>query len=270
MQSCNIVFVPIALSAHLNAGALNQPLFARFASVPNVDPTFLMLLLANVGATITPWMIFFQQSAVTDKGLTKSDLPHARLDTAIGATVAAAVAIATIFLGSVLASQRAHPSVMHTSADFANALLPYIGRHMATLFALGMIEAGLAAAVTISASTGYAAGEVLGLGKSLNRSFGEAAPFYAVVFASLFVAAGIVLIPHAPLLLLALIANVVATIFMAPALAFLILLANDHAIMGPLANGRVANAAGAAVMIAVSALGLAYGIFLLFPKLLPA
>ncbi len=266
LAAFNLVFIPIAFAAEPHAQALANVFALSPGSDRLIDPTFVTLILANVGATVTPWMIFFQQSAVVDKGLARSDLWHARFDTGAGAILAAIVAVAGIVVGSALLTHRA--STLQTSADFAAALMPVLGKHIATLFALGMIEAGITAAVTISASTAYAAGEVAGSGKSLNRGVREAVCFYGVMCASLLIAAAVVLWPHAPLLMIALLANVAATALMAPALAFVILLANDRAIMGSLANGRLANVAAGTVMLAVSVLGLAYTAMVLFPKLL--
>src|SRR5260370_36053678 len=103
---------------------------------------FLTLLLANMGATVTPWMIFFQQSAVVDKGLTRADLPQGRMDTAIGAILAAIAAIATLVATAPLFAARIDVSQFASGADFATALKPLIGATDATFFALGIIEAG--------------------------------------------------------------------------------------------------------------------------------
>ncbi|MFN2448277.1 MAG: NRAMP family divalent metal transporter [Candidatus Baltobacteraceae bacterium] len=263
----NIVFIPVALAAHPDPHA-----FARAFSFGQQLPAgngamFLTLILANVGATVTPWMIFFQQSAVTDKGLTQCDLSRARLDTGIGAAVAASVAIAAVATGAVLFAHHANVSALNGGADFATALRPYIGAAMAHLFALGMIEAGLIAAVTISASSAYAAGEVLRGGSSLNLPFSKARAFYAAGLLSIAIAAAVVLVPHAPLLTITLLVNVLATLLMAPALLFVLLLANDRELLGRLANGALANTLGGAVMAVIVLLSAAYGVIVVFPHL---
>jgi Mn2+/Fe2+ NRAMP family transporter len=122
-----------------------------------------------------------------------------------------------------------------------------------------MIEAGLTASVTISVSSGYAAGELLRAGKSLNRRFSDGAFFYGIIIVSLLVAAGVVLIPNAPLFTLAIMANVAATIFMAPTLIILLLLARDRAIMADLVNSRFANVACTCVIVAICVLSALYG-----------
>lgn len=255
----NLLFVPVALRAHPQPAAF----FASAASLhafPHVSTAFLTLILANVGATVTPWMIFFQQSAVVDKGLSAADLRHARVDTALGALIAAFVAVATLCIGAVLYAHHVDDASLHGGADFASALLPYLGRHASTLFAIGMIEAGLTASVTISVSSGYAAAELLGAGKSLNRRFSGGGLFYGVIVISLLAAAGVVLVPNAPLFRLAIMANVAATLFMGPSLIFLLLLAKDRKIMGDLVNGRLATVSCTAVTCVIFLLGTLYGI----------
>ena len=92
----NLLFVPAALFAHPSGAALVQAV-ATWSPLPGgLTTAFVTLILANIGATVTPWMIFFQQSAVVDKGLTTADLAQGRLDTAIGASLAAVAAIATL------------------------------------------------------------------------------------------------------------------------------------------------------------------------------
>jgi Mn2+/Fe2+ NRAMP family transporter len=264
----NLFFIPAALFAHPSGAALAHAL-ARWGPLPGGFGTaFLTLVLANIGATVTPWMIFFQQSAVVDKGMTKVDLGQGRLDTALGAALAAVVAIATVLATAPLFAAHVDVSHLTSAADFATALRPYLGSVGATLFALGMVEAGIVAAMTISTSLAYALGETLHSRHSLNLGFSEGWLFYSTAIASVFVAAGIELIPHAPLLAITLTVNVIATLLMAPALLFLLLLVNDPEIMGDLANNAPANLAGGAIVIAISALGALYGVITVFPNLL--
>lgn len=106
----------------------------------------------------------------------------------------------------------------------------------------------------------FAAAELFGSGKSLNRRFADGPLFYGIIFCSLGVAAAVVLVPGAPLFSLAIFANVAATVFMAPTLIFLLLLTRDRGIMGSLVNTRAKTVLVAAVTIAVGALSLFYGI----------
>jgi Mn2+/Fe2+ NRAMP family transporter len=230
---------------------------------------FLTLVLANIGATVTPWMIFFQQSAVVDKGMTKADVPHGRMETAIGAGLAAVAAVATLAVTAPLFRAHVDVSRLASGADFATALRPLLGSTGATLFALGILEAGLLAAMTISTSSSYALAETVSARHSLNLRFGTGRLFYGTAIASTLVAGAVVLIPGAPLLAMTLTVNVIATLLMAPALLFLLILANDKEIMGDLGNGRLANFAGGAIVVGIALVGAVYGLITAFPNLMP-
>ena len=271
----NLLFVPAALLAHPDGAQLAHAL-ATWGPLPGgFTSAFLTLILANVGATVTPWMIFFQQSAVVDKGLTRADVPQGRMDTAIGAILAAVAAMATLVAAAPLFGAKVDVSQFASGADFATALVPLIGSTGATLFALGILEAGLVAAMTISTSSSYALAETMSAAEkvsarpSLNLDFAHGRLFYGVAIISTILAAGIVLIPGAPLLAMTLTVNVIATLLMAPALLLLLLLANDAEIMGDLVNGRWANLAGGTIVVAIALVGALYGLITAFPNLLP-
>jgi Mn2+/Fe2+ NRAMP family transporter len=142
-------------------------------------------------------------------------------------------------------------------------LRPWIGNVGATLFALGMFEAGLLAAITISTSSAYAFGEVVRVGHSLNWPVRSAWPFYLVLMGSAALAAGMVLLPRVPLEAVALIVNVLATLEMPPALLFLLLLVNDRQVMGDQVNRRWDNVAAITVVGLLMSVGLAYGAMIL-------
>jgi Mn2+/Fe2+ NRAMP family transporter len=252
----NLLFIPAALYAHPDAAALGSALLSWGPLPGGLSTVFFTLLLANIGATVTPWMLFFQQSAVVDKGLTAADLGKARLDTGVGAAVAAIVAIAAVLTASVLFAHHIDANRFSTGADFASALRPFIGAHGAALFALGMIEAGVVAALTISASSSYTVGTA------------RTRPAFALTaIVSVILAGGTVLVPHAPLLAISIAVNVIAALLMAPALIFALLLANDAELMGRLRNNRVANLASGAIVIAIAGLGAVYAVLLVLPVL---
>jgi len=269
LAAFNLLFVPAALLAHPDWAGLGHALGTWSPLPGGVTTSFMTLLLADVGATVTPWMIFFQQSAVVDKGMGRNDIAQGRIDTLFGAAVAATAAIAAVVAASALFANHVSVGSFSGGADFATALQPFIGHAGASLFALGIIEAGLVAAMTISASSAYALGEVLHARHSLNASFLEGKAFYTCAISSVMFAAAIVLIPNAPLLAITLAVNVIATLLMAPALLFLLLLANDREIIGPLANSVKSNWFGGAIVVAIALMGSAYGIISVFPNLIP-
>jgi Mn2+/Fe2+ NRAMP family transporter len=253
--------------AHPDAGAIAHAL-GTWAPLPGgLRPGTIMILVADIGATVTPWMLFFQQSAVVDKGLTPRDVRDGRLDTAIGAALAAIAALATIVATSVLFGQ---PGSAHlqAAAQFAQAIAPHVGTVGAALFALGIFEAGLVAAITISVSSAYAFGEVVGAGHSLYRQVGEAKAFYAVLLLLAAAAAGVVLIPGMPLIFVVLIVNVIAVLAMPPALLLLYLLANDGELMGRWRNSRLNNVLVTAVVAFLVCAGSLFVLSVVAPRVI--
>jgi Mn2+/Fe2+ NRAMP family transporter len=222
--------------------------------------TLLLLLASTIGATVTPWMIFFQQSASADKGMTPDDVKHGRYDTAIGAVLAAIFGIGALIAGAALLSHDGLGIQGFAGAGFPRALAHVAGGAAGTVFALGLIEAGAVAILTISASTAYAAGECVGVSHSFNSSPRDALVFYAANVGVALLAAAVILIPGAPLLSIALNANVLATVLLPVSLVFMVMLANDKELMGSWANKRSTNRIGITIIGFVGLCGAAYGI----------
>jgi Mn2+/Fe2+ NRAMP family transporter len=258
LAAFNVLFLLAAILARARAGAVVSSL----APVPpggNLN-TLLLLLASTVGATVTPWMIFFQQGASADKGMTARDVNHGRCDTAAGAALAALFGIGALIAGAALLTHNGPGIQGFAGAGFPGALTHVAGRTAGTVFALGLIEAGAVAILTISASTAYAAGECAGVSHSFNCSPRNAAVFYTANIGIALLAAAVILIPGAPLLSIALNANVLATVLLPVSLVFIVMLANDTALMGPWVNKRGANATGITVIAFVGLCGAAYGI----------
>lgn len=222
--------------------------------------TLLLLIASTIGATVTPWMIFFQQSASADKGLTPGDVTQGRYETFAGGVLAAVFGCGALVAGAALATHNGSSIQGLAGAGFPGALKSVAGRATATVFALGLIEAGAVAVLTISASTAYAVGECLGVRHSFNSGPRRAGVFYASDIAAALVAATIILIPGAPLLSIALNANVLATVLLPMALIFLIMLANDRELMGEWGNKPSTNRVALAIVAFISLCGAAYAI----------
>ncbi len=235
--------------------------FLTFSPLPHGSLNTLLLLVAStIGATVTPWMIFFQQSASADKGLTPSDVRHGRWDTVLGGVLAALFGCGALIAGAALFGRGGAGIQGLAGAGFPGALSHISGALVARIFALGLIEAGAVAILTISASTGYAAGECMGVPHSLNDSPRAAVVFYAANIGAAAVAAAIILIPGVPLLSIALNANVLATVLLPVALVFMIALASDRTLMGRWANGRGNNAVAIAIVAFISVCGATYAV----------
>jgi Mn2+/Fe2+ NRAMP family transporter len=264
----NLVFIPVALMTHPHWTSVARALVSA-QPLPPFNKETLLILLADIGATVTPWMLFFQQSATVDKGMTTGDIRFGRIDTVLGAILASAAAIATILATVPLFAHQMSANNFE-AAQFAQALEPLIGRFGASLFALGMVEAGIVAAITISTSSAYAFGEVAHKPHSLNVPMGEGKSFYAVLTLCAAAAAAIVLIPGLPLVYVVLVVNVVAVLAMPPALVFLYMLVNDREIMGDLVSPRWANVLSAGVVLLLTLAGILFGISVIAPNLFAA
>ncbi len=262
----NLVFIPVALLTHPHWGSVGHALTTWKPLPGGLTNDTLLILLADIGATVTPWMLFFQQSATVDKGLTRKDIRFGRIDTVVGAALAATAAVATILATAPLF---AHHMIAENfqAAEFAQALQPLIGRGGAALFALGMVEAGMVACITISASSAYAFGEVARRPHSLNLPLREGKSFYSVLFLCAVAAATIVLAPGLPLVYVVLIVNVIAVLAMPPALVFLLMLANDREVMGDLVSPRWANILATGVVVFLILAGILFGISVIAPNI---
>jgi Mn2+/Fe2+ NRAMP family transporter len=260
LAAFNGLFLASAILNRPNWSATGRA-FLTFSPLPSGSfNTILLLLASTIGATLTPWMIFFQQSATTDKGLTPADLRHGRLDTTLGGVLAALFGCAALIAAAALARGPGANVQGLAGAGFPAAMRQQGLGAGGLIFALGLIEAGGLALLTISASTAYAVGESLGVHHSFNDKPRIAIPFYACNVGSAAIAGAVVLIPGVPLLAVALNANVLATVLLPVALIFLLMLANDRTLMGRWSNGHKTNVAVIVVVAAVTICGAAYGI----------
>jgi Mn2+/Fe2+ NRAMP family transporter len=255
LAAFNLLFVGAAIFAHPDYGAVGTA-FATWTPLPGGKlTTFMLIVASNVGATVTPWMIFFQQSAVVDKGVTPKDIGAARVDVVVGALLAALTGCGAVVAAAVLFNHGVTPAAGSGGIDYAGALRSVAGPVVPALLSLGLVEAGALACLTISTATAYSVGEAIGGAHSFNRSFRDAPLFFGVIIGIALLAGLVVLIPGAPLLSIILNANLLATILMPAALVFLLLLANDRQIMGSRVNTRLFNVAAALVMLLVVVAG---------------
>jgi Mn2+/Fe2+ NRAMP family transporter len=258
----NIVYIPAAFMVHPSVGqVLAVGLFPHFPG--GFNGTLFFFLMANIGTTIAPWMIFFQQSAVVDKGMKEKDIPWGQVDTLIGSAFTVLVAIFVVVVaGTVL-----YGSEVESAAQAASILIitnPWLG----TFMAIGLFNAGFLGAICISLASSWAFGEVFGWAHSLNLKIREAPWFYACYLFALVSAGAVVLIPNAPLVLITLFVQVIAVTLLPAALVFLLLLLNNEEIMGQYKNTTLQNIAGITIVIAIIVLSTLYGITTLFPGLI--
>ena len=256
----NALFLVAAVLVHPHWGAAGHALVTLTPFPGGSLNTLLLLIASTIGATVTPWMVFFQQGASADKGLTTADLRYGHLDTIIGAVLAAVFGCGVFLVGAALHDRGGAGLLGLAGAGFPGALARMSGHAVATVFALGLVEAGAVAVLTISASTAYAVGECVGVTHSLNSRPRQAALFYGTSISVALIAAGVTLIPGAPLLAIALNANVLATVLLPVTLVFVIMLASDRELMGRWVSSAATNRVAVTIVGFVSLAGAAYGI----------
>ena len=196
------------------------------ATVPVTNSGYLFLVAANIGAVIMPWMVFYQQSAVVDKGLGPEHLRLARWDTAIGALVTQLVMIGMLI--TVAATLWAHHDSgvsLQSLRDISDAITRYLGPFAGrVLFSLGMVGAALIAAIVASLTAAWGIGEVTGYKRSLQHKPTEA-PWFYVVFTVVVIAGALVVISRVNLVQLNLYVQVMNALLLPIVLTFLYLLA---------------------------------------------
>jgi Mn2+/Fe2+ NRAMP family transporter len=266
----NIIFVPLALFSHPDWGAIGRTFTGASGwVVPGglFSASFLMLVSANIGTTIAPWQLFFQQSCVVDKGLLVKDIKASRRDLMLGALGMVFVAIAIIVLSAQYLHSLPNASSL-TGTTLVDAVGAKLGQGAMIAFALGLLEAGLIAAIVITASTAWAIGEALDVPRSVNVSPLRSFYFYAPAIVGTAIAAGTLMFPHVPIGFLNLTVQVIATIFMPAAMLFLLMLLNDRQLLGEHVNSPLRNALSIAVMVLLIICNGLYGISSVFPDLL--
>jgi Mn2+/Fe2+ NRAMP family transporter len=258
----NLIYIPAAFLIHPSVRDIFAGMIPQIPKGGITNELF-FLLMANIGTTIAPWMIFFQQSTVVDKGLQEKDLRWSKLDTAFGALLTVVVAVFLIAVTGKLL----YGINIESAAEAAIKLMP-INKYVGTFVAVGLFDAGLLGAVCISLASSWAFGEVFGWAHSLNKKVREAPWFYAYYFFDLLLAGTVVLIPNAPLILITLFVQVAATTLLPAALVFLLLLLNNEDLMGKFKNTLFENIVNFGIVIALILISTGYTLSVVFPNIL--
>ena len=251
----NFLVIPLLILVHPDVGTM-----VHDSLVPGIQggasSTAVLLIIAIVGTTVAPWQLFFQQSNIIDKRITPRWINYERADTVIGAFVVVIAAGALIsiaafaFAGTPLAGH-------YTNAQgVAEGLRHFVSPTAGAFFAILLLNASLIGAAAVTLSTSYAFGDVFGQSHSLHRGIGEAKVFYVSFTLMVVAAAGIVLIPGAPLGLITTSVQALAGVLLPSATVFLLLLCNDREVLGPWSNPGWLNAVAAVIVGALVELSL--------------
>ncbi|MFZ0771434.1 MAG: Nramp family divalent metal transporter [Candidatus Sulfotelmatobacter sp.] len=212
------------------------PEWARFR-----DQAYLYMVIGVVGTTIAPWMQFYLQSSIVEKGVTRRGLQASRWDVIVGCIFTDVVAWFIIVACAATLFVHGYRDIKY-AADAAQALKPLAGQYAYILFAVGLFNASLFAASILPISTAYTVCEGMGFESGVDKKFGEA-PFFYWLYTLLIVAGGaVLLIPGLPLVKIAVLSQVVNGVVLPFVLIFMLLLINKKELMGKYVNSHLFNA----------------------------
>jgi NRAMP (natural resistance-associated macrophage protein)-like metal ion transporter len=246
-----------------------QTIFPHFSA----SKAYFLMVIAVIGTTISPWMQFYIQAAVVDKGVREDDYPMSRLDVIAGAVVTDVIAFfiivacaATIFIHNAHVPAAAQIAVNDPS-DVAVALKPLAGKFAALLFALGLLNAAIFTASILPLSTAYYVCEAFGFERGVDHEFADAKVFYSLYLGLIAFGAGVVIIPNAPLLAIIFYSQVLNGVLLPVVLVLMLLLINNKRIMGKWTNGPAFNAIAWATVAIVAALTIVSTLQTIFPQM---
>jgi Mn2+/Fe2+ NRAMP family transporter len=251
--------------AYIIAGVLSRPNWPA-AAVSTVRPPteadlfrvpgYVYMVTGIIGATIAPWMQFYLQASVVEKGVTERDYKTTRIDVLVGSIFAAVVA-GFIILACAATLYKSGHRMITDAADAAQALGPLAGKWARILFGAGLFNASLFAASILPLSTAYTVCEGLGFESGLDKKFREAPVFYWLYTVLVGAGAAVILLPRFPLLKMPVLSQVFNGVLLPFVLVFMLLLVNKGSLMGKHVNSRFFNWVAwgtAGVMIVLSIL----------------
>ncbi|HEY3866426.1 MAG TPA: NRAMP family divalent metal transporter [Solirubrobacteraceae bacterium] len=262
----NFLVIPLLVLAHPDVGDAAQHVFTPGIK-GGASSTAVLLIIAIVGTTVAPWQLFFQQSNIIDKRITPRWINYERADTVIGAFVVVIGAGALICVTAFAFGGTADFGHFVNAGTVATQLGRQLGSAAGTIFAIVLLNASLIGAAAVTLATSYAFGDVFGASHSLNRGPLDAKLFYASFTLMVMAAAGIVLIPGAPLGLITTSVQALAGVLLPSATVFLLLLCNDREVLGPWVNAPWLNAVAALIVGALVELSLILMASTIFPHL---
>jgi NRAMP (natural resistance-associated macrophage protein)-like metal ion transporter len=214
---------------------------ARQIALPRIrmDKDYFLLFITMVGTTITPYMQFYLQSAVVDKGVRIEDYKYARIDVYAGSFMTVFIAFFIVLAtGTIL-----HPAgvVVDSAEAAAQALQPLAGDFASHLFAVGLLNASFLAAFVLPLATAYGLSEAFGWESGINKSFREAPQFLGFYTAFIVIGAGVIMVPDLPLIKIMFLSQTINGILLPIVLIIMLKLVNDRELMGEYVNSRRMN-----------------------------
>ncbi|MFT5387565.1 MAG: NRAMP (natural resistance-associated macrophage protein)-like metal ion transporter [Lysobacterales bacterium] len=238
------LFACLFYVAYIISGIIAKPDWAEVFTQtihPTIDwnLSYIVMLVGLIGATIAPWMTFYLQASMVEKGVTAEDYDHVRLDVVGGAIIAPVIAFFII----VACAATLHKSgvTIHSAAEAALALKPLAGNYATILFSFGLFVASIFAASILPISTSYSICEGMGWAAGVDKRFEEAPQFFWLYGVMIVLGAGVVLIPNFPLLKMMYASQVGNGLLLPIVLIYMLRLINNKDIMGEFVNHKWLN-----------------------------
>jgi len=227
------------------------------------DAEYIVLSIGIVGTTITPWMQFYMQSSIAEKGIKPEDYKLTRLDVIIGCSITDIISFFIIVTCATLLFP--HGIRVEEAAEAAAALQPMAGGYAALIFSIALANASILGAIIVPLATAYYICEAMGWEAGVNKSFKEAPQFMGIYTLIIGLAAAVVLIPGAPLVNLMVLSAIVNGLMLPFVLVFIIKLINNTKIMGEYTNTKTYNYISWTTVIAVAVLTVLFVFATVFP-----
>jgi len=239
-----LIAISLVYLTYVFSGIMSDPPWrevARQIVVPHIklDKDYFLLFITMVGTTITPYMQFYLQSAVVDKGVRIDEYRYAKFDVYAGSFMTVFIAFFIVLsTGTIL-----HPAgvVVDSAENAAQALQPLAGEFASHLFAIGLLNASFLAAFVLPLATAYGLSEAFGWESGINKTFREAPQFLGFYTAFIVIGAGVIMLPNAPLIKIMFLSQTINGILLPIVLVIMLRLVNDASIMGEFVNSRRMN-----------------------------
>lgn len=250
-----VFYISYVLSGFISKPNWGEVARSSIHPVFKMDKAYLLMLIGVIGTTIAPWMQFYQQSSVVEKGIKLKDYNYSKLDVVIGSFV---VNLVAIFIVVVCANTLfANGIRIETAKDAALALKPLAGQYCFYLFAFGLLNASVFSACILPLSTAYSVCEGMGWEVGVNRSFREAPQFYSLYTAIIVIGAALILMPGVKLVPIMLMSQATNGLLLPFVLIFMLLLVNNKRLMGTYTNSRAYNIISVVIVAGMIGLSLA-------------
>jgi Mn2+/Fe2+ NRAMP family transporter len=237
----------VALLSYVVSAIMGHPAWGEVGTAlikPHMqfDSDYITMIITLIGTTIAPWMQFYMQSAVIEKGLTLKDYRYTVLDVIVGCV--ATVVVAFFIIIACASTLHVNGIVINDASDAAKALEPFAGELASEVFAFGLFVASIFAAVILPVATAFYVCEAFGFEAGIDKKWDEAPQFYWLYTAIIIIGAGIILIPNAPLVKISLLSQEINGILLPVVLICMMLLVNNKDVMGEHVNKKLGNIIG--------------------------